>query len=174
MRAIARVTLVLVLIGVLGATTGAKASCGGPATEADALSRADVVFEGVASDGPIYGGQLADPIRFRVVEVIKGDSSAKEFLVNGGSQLVAGGLQTSSVALVVQAGEVWRIYASKYGLELLTSNCSGSRLLGHVSKQAFAIPEPRYHSIAILGLFVGLVVTMIGGYLVGRRLSSSS
>ena len=166
----------LILLAAIAAPSGALASCGGPATEADAFARADVVFEGAAQPGPGGGGQLADPIRFQVIRVLKGDPSSKQLLVNGGTQLVAGGIQTSSVALVVQAGEVWRIYATRDGLELAASECSGSLLLGHLSKYPAAIPEriPRHHSTAVFAVFAGIMVTMIGGYFVGRRLSSRS
>lgn len=123
------VTRLLLVAGVataalLAAVATAQASCISQ-TSAERRARADVIFDGVALDGPRATGVQ----RFRVGRYVKGRGPAV-VRVQTGHKVVDGTGSTTSVAIVVQKGQRWRIFARGSARRVLqTSVCDGSRRL---------------------------------------------
>jgi hypothetical protein len=108
-------------VGVLAST--AQASCI-PMTAAQQRARADVIFDGVALQGPTATGIQ----RFRVTRYLKG--RGPEFVrVNTWNVRRADGTGTvTSVSIIVKRGERWRIFAQGKPTQVLrTTVCDGSR-----------------------------------------------
>jgi len=121
--------LVLLLIASVIAVTvlaaAAQASCI-PTTAAQQRTRAAVIFDGVALEGPTATGVQ----RFRVSRYLKG-SGPHVVRVSTGHTKRAGGTGTiTSVSIDVKRGERWRIFARGSARKVLrTSVCDGSRRL---------------------------------------------
>jgi hypothetical protein len=118
----------LVLVGAvavaLAASTPAEASCiyQSPAQQ---RARADVIFVGVALEGPTRTGVQ----RFKVTRYLKSRGPAI-VRVQTGHKIVNGTGSTTSVAIVVRKGERWRIFARGSVRRIVqTSVCDGSRRL---------------------------------------------
>jgi hypothetical protein len=105
--------------------SAAQASCI-PMTAAQQRARADVIFNGLALEGPTATGIQ----RLRVTRYLKG-SGPRVVRVNTMSIRRADGSgSTTSVSLVVRAGQKWRIYGRGSARKVLrTSLCDGSRRL---------------------------------------------
>jgi hypothetical protein len=97
----------------------AFASCVAP-TEADAVAKADVIFEGVAQPGDLRAdGTLQTPARFSVLKYLKGD----------GPNVVSVADARGVDAMRIQSGEYWVIYGrGSAGGVIPTSPCFGSYL----------------------------------------------
>jgi hypothetical protein len=93
---------------------------------AELRARADVIFDGVALEGPTATGVQ----RFRVKRYVKG-SGPRIVKVNTGYVRRADGTGTiTSVSLVVRRGQAWRIFSRGSARRVLsTSVCDGSRRL---------------------------------------------
>ncbi len=111
-----------VLALVLPATS--SASCIGPLTGKQLERRADVIFVGMALEGPTATGIQ----RFRVGRYLKGTGAETAGVATGVVVRPDGTGSITSVSVNVQAGETWQIYATKRpGSEVLqTSECAGS------------------------------------------------
>jgi hypothetical protein len=122
-----RLAISLTTVGIAAAllASAAHASCV-PTTAAQQRARADVIFNGVALEGPTATGVQ----RFRVSRYLKG-SGPRIVRVNTGHVRRADGTGTiTSVSLNVSRGERWRIFARRSTRNvLLTSVCAGSRKL---------------------------------------------
>jgi hypothetical protein len=114
---------VLMVSGVLASS--AQASCI-PTTAAQQRARADVIFNGVALNGPTATGVQ----RFRVTRYLKG-SGPRIVRVNTGTiRRPDGSGSTTSVSLFVRRSERWRIFARGSARRVLQTNqCDGSRKL---------------------------------------------
>jgi hypothetical protein len=100
----------------------AYASCI-PMTPAQQRAQADIVFDGVALEGPTPTGIQ----RFRVTKYLKG-SGPQTVRVQTGNKMGASGTTITSVSLVVSRGEKWRIYGRGSARKVLSTNvCEGSR-----------------------------------------------
>ena len=119
-----------VVLPILALTTSAlvfaataRASCL-PATAAEQRARADVIFDGVALDGPTATGVQ----RFKVTRYRKGRGPAIARIQTGTIRRTDGTGSTTSVSLVVKRGERWRIFARGSARKVLQTNlCDGSR-----------------------------------------------
>lgn len=101
----------------------ARASCL-PATAGEQRARADVIFDGVALDGPTATGVQ----RFKVTQYRKGRGPAIVRVQTGTTRRADGTGSTTSVALFVKRGERWRIFGHGSARKILqTSICDGSR-----------------------------------------------
>lgn len=101
----------------------AQASCL-PSTPAQQRARADVVFDGVALEGPTATGVQ----RFRVTRYLKGRGPSIARVQTGTVRRADGTGSTTSIALYVRKGERWRIFAQGSPKRVLRSNlCDGSR-----------------------------------------------
>ena len=106
---------------VLAAT--AHASCV-PTTAREQRARADVIFDGVALEGPTETGVQ----RFRVTRYLKGYGPGIVRVNTGTIARADGSGSTSSVSLFVKRGERWRIFARGSARRILRTNlCDGSR-----------------------------------------------
>jgi hypothetical protein len=100
----------------------ARASCL-PTTPAEQRARAQVVFDGVALDGPTPTGVQ----RFRVVRYLKGRGATVVRVDTGTIRRADGSGTLTSVSVVAERGERWRIFARRTpGSGLRTSLCDGS------------------------------------------------
>jgi hypothetical protein len=120
--------LLLILVSLAACATltaAAQASCI-PMTGAQHRARADLIFNGVALEGPTATGIQ----RFRVTRFLKG-SGPRIVRVNTGTiRRPDGSGSTTSVSLFVKKGEKWRIFARGFARRVLQSNaCDGSRRL---------------------------------------------
>jgi hypothetical protein len=107
------------------AAAAAQASCI-YSTSAELRERADVIFDGVALEGPTATGVQ----RFKVVRYRKGRGPAIVRVQTGTIRRTDGTGSTTSVALYVKRGERWRIFARGKATRVLQSNyCDGSRRL---------------------------------------------
>jgi hypothetical protein len=114
---------ILTSIGVIAST--AQASCV-PMTAAEQRARADVIFNGVALQGPTSTGIQ----RFRVTRYLKGSGPRIVRVNTGNIRRPDGSGTTTSVSLVVRRGERWRIYGRGSARRVVRSNlCDGSRRL---------------------------------------------
>ena len=110
-----------VLMGLL--VSSASASCL-PMTAAQQRARADVIFDGIALDGPTASGVQ----RFRVGRYVKGKGPAVVRVQTGNVRRADGTGQVTSVSIIVAKGQRWRIYARGSAQRVLrTSVCDGSR-----------------------------------------------
>lgn len=104
-----------------------------PATDAERLAAANIVFEGLVVRG------LYSPARLKVLRYIKG-SGPRELSVETGSMKNRDGtITSSSVGIRPHPGETWLIYGlgTRKGA-VVTSSCAGSRRLSAQSP-----PSPR-------------------------------
>jgi hypothetical protein len=111
--------------GAAVAASTANASCL-PTTAAEQQARADVIFDGVALEGPTASGVQ----RFRVTRYRKGQGP-RVVRVNTGYVRRADGTGTiTSVSIVVRRGQRWRILGRGSARKVLQTNvCDGSRRL---------------------------------------------
>ncbi len=121
--------LVLLLIASVTAVTvlaaAAQASCI-PTTAAQQRTRAAVIFDGVALEGPTATGVQ----RFRVSRYLKGSGPHVVRLSTGHTKRADGTGTITSVSLDVRRGERWRIFARGSARKVLrSSDCDGSRKL---------------------------------------------
>ncbi len=116
---------VAVVLAALAASA-AQASCI-PTSAAQQRARADVIFDGVALEGPTPTGVQ----RFRVTRYLKGAGGPSIVRVDTGHVRRQDGTgTTTSVSLVVRRGERWRIFARGSARKILRSSvCDGSRRL---------------------------------------------
>src|SRR5437867_3289554 len=108
----------------LGLPAAASASCIGPLTGKQLEARADVIFVGVALDGPTETGIQ----RFQVDRYLKGAGPETAAVATGVVARPDGTGSTTSVSVDVKAGERWQVYATKRPESdvLETSECAGS------------------------------------------------
>jgi hypothetical protein len=100
-----------------------RASCIA-ATAAEQRARADVIFDGVALEGPTATGIQ----RFRVTRFLKGRGPDVVRVQTGTIRRPDGSGSTTSVSLFVKRGERWRIFARGSARRTLRTNvCDGSR-----------------------------------------------
>jgi len=122
-RLVLLLTASVIAVAVLAAA--AQASCV-PTTAAQQRARANVIFDGIALEGPTATGVQ----RFRVSRYIKG-SGPHVVRVSTGQTKRADSISTiTSVSLDVSRGERWRIFARGSARNVLRSSaCDGSRKL---------------------------------------------
>ena len=107
------------MIGV----SAAQASCVF-STAAEQRARAQVIFDGVALEGPTMTGVQ----RFRVSRYRKGTGPRIVRVQTGTIRRPDGTGSTTSVSLYVKRGERWRIFARGSASRILkTTLCDGSR-----------------------------------------------
>ncbi len=112
-----------VLLGVAGFSSAATASCL-PMKAAEQRARAQVIFDGVALDGPTATGIQ----RFRVTRYLKGTGPRVVRVSTGNVRHADGSGSVTSVSIVAKRGEHWRIFAQgKPQKVLVTNDCDGSR-----------------------------------------------
>ena len=117
--------LLLAKIGLLLFPASAFASCI-QMTPAQQAERADVIFDGIALEGPTSTGVQ----RFRVERYLKGSGTAAVGVTTGVTRRSDGTGSITSVSIEVAAGERWRIYGGRLsGSAVTTSSCDGSRKL---------------------------------------------
>jgi hypothetical protein len=103
----------------------AAASCV-PMTAAQQRARADVIFDGIALDGPTLSGLE----RFRVIRYRKGTGPRIVRLRTGRKRDPDGGGVVTSVSIDARRGEMWRIFARRLRHGVFeTTVCDGSRRL---------------------------------------------
>lgn len=122
---VTRASAIAVFAASLALASSAAASCI-QMTPTQQRARADVIFDGVALDGPTARGIE----RFRVVRYRKG-SGPRVIGVRTGRKLFPNGSgQTTSVSIDAARGQTWRIYARRTRRGLFETNvCDGSRRL---------------------------------------------
>jgi hypothetical protein len=107
------------------AASSAYASCI-QLTAAQKRAQADVIFNGVALEGPTATGVQ----RFRVVRYLKGRGPDVVRVNTGYVRRADGTGSITSVSLVVRRGQRWRIFAEGAPRKVLRTNvCIGSRRL---------------------------------------------
>lgn len=107
----------------------AQASCI-YSTPAELRARADLIFDGLALEGPTATGVQ----RFRVTRYRKGRGPTIVRVQTGTIRRADGSGTTTSIALYVRKGERWRIFARGSAKRVLQSNyCDGSQRLRHRS-----------------------------------------
>lgn len=117
------VALIAVVAGASLFASPGRASCI-TTTAGEQRARADVIFDGVALEGPTATGVQ----RFRVMRYRKGRGPAIVRVNTGTIRRADGSGSTSSVSLVVKRGERWRIFARGPVRKILQTNlCDGSR-----------------------------------------------
>lgn len=122
-----RCTSALIPVVVSGALLApvAQASCV-PFTAAQQRARANVIFEGVALEGPTQTGVQ----RFRVTRYLKNSGPRVVRVKTGTTERADGTGMTTSVSLYVKRGDRWRIFARGSVRKVMTSGlCDGSRKL---------------------------------------------
>jgi hypothetical protein len=103
----------------------ARASCV-PTTAVEQRARADVIFDGVALEGPTATGVQ----RFKVTRFRKGRGPDIVRVQTGTVHRADGSGVSSSVSLFVKRGQRWRIFARGAAWKILRTNvCDGSRRL---------------------------------------------
>jgi len=103
----------------------AAASCV-PMAAAQQRARAQIIFNGVALDGPTATGIE----RFRVIRYLKGKGPKIVRLSTGRKRYPGGGGVTTSVSIDATRGQTWRIYARPLRPGIFqTTVCDGSRRL---------------------------------------------
>ena len=113
----------LIAAAVLAST--ASASCI-RMTPAEQRARADVIFDGVALEGPTSTGIQ----RFRVSRYLKSRGPTVVRVNTGNVRRADGSGTVTSVSIVVKRGERWRIFAQGSPRRVVrTSMCDGSRKL---------------------------------------------
>ena len=122
----ARVLIFSVVLVTLVLAQPAAASCV-PMTAAQQRARAQIIFNGVALDGPTATGIE----RFRVIRYLKGKGPRIVRVSTGRKRYPGGGGVTTSVSIDARRGETWRIYARRLRPGIFqTTVCDGSRRLG--------------------------------------------
>jgi hypothetical protein len=112
------------VVAFAAVTSIAYASCM-PMTAAQQRAQADVIFDGVALEGPTATGIQ----RFRVTRYLKG-SGPTVVRVSTGYKRGSNGTSTTSVSIVVRRGQKWRIFGIGSARKVLGTNvCLGSRKL---------------------------------------------
>ena len=110
-------------VGGVVFASAADASCV-PMSPAEQRARADVIFDGVALEGPTPTGVQ----RFRVSRYLKGRGPKVVRVSTGVVRRADGSGSITSVSIVVARGERWRILARGSARKVLrTSVCDGSR-----------------------------------------------
>jgi hypothetical protein len=95
-------------------------------TAAEQRARAQVIFDGVAVEGPTATGVQ----RFRVSRYLKGDGPKVVRVDTGFKRRADGTGSITSVSLHVRRGERWRILGKGSARTVVRSNvCDGSRKL---------------------------------------------
>jgi hypothetical protein len=112
------------LVGALILAAAARASCI-PATKAEQRARAEVIFEGVALEGPTPSGRQ----QFRVDRYLKGSGAELVAVATGVTRNADGTGSVTSVSVSVAAGERWRIFGRVTERAVETSICAGSTRL---------------------------------------------
>jgi hypothetical protein len=114
---IAAVSAASVLVGAAGASC-LKISV------SEQRARADVIFDGVALEGPTATGVQ----RFRVTRYRKGRGPRVVRVQTGTIRRADGTGMTTSISLHVERGERWRIFGLGSARKVLRTNlCAGSR-----------------------------------------------
>ena len=91
---------------------------------AEKRARADVIFDGVALEGPTATGVQ----RFRVTRYLKGRGPSIVRVATGTIRRADGSGSVTSVSVVAKRGQRWRIFARGSPRKVLrTSICDGSR-----------------------------------------------
>lgn len=91
---------------------------------AEQRARADVIFDGVALEGPTATGVQ----RFRVTRFLKGRGPGVVRVQTGTIRRADGSGTSTSVSLFVKRGQRWRIFARGSAQKVLQTNqCAGSR-----------------------------------------------
>ena len=112
-----------VFVTAIGSGSAAIASCL-PTTGAQQRSRAQLIFDGTALDGPTATGVQ----RFRVIRYLKGTGPKVVRVSTGNVRRADGTGAVTSVSIVAKRGENWRIFArGKPTKVLVTTVCDGSR-----------------------------------------------
>jgi hypothetical protein len=120
-----RTVLLSSLFAGLVLAASAEASCV-PMTAAQQRARADIIFDGVALDGPTSSGIE----RFRVIRYRKGTGPRIVRLRTGRRLFPDGSGTTTSVSIDAAQGERWRIFARRLRRGVYETNvCDGSRRL---------------------------------------------
>jgi hypothetical protein len=137
-----RLWMTAVLLGTVSAVVlpaTSSASCIGPLTAKQYEKRADVIFIGVALEGPTSTGIQ----RFRVERYLKGTGPETARVSTGVEARSDGTGMTTSVSVDVSEGERWQIYArSRPGSEVLETNqCDGSGKLASGGGEATPIQD---------------------------------
>jgi hypothetical protein len=116
---------VLILTLALGAAFPAVAAASCIAmTPAEQRARANVIFEGVALEGPTATGVQ----RFRVRRYLKGAGPKVLRVATGEVRRADGSGTVTSVSIHVERGERWRIFARGSVRRVLHTNvCDGSK-----------------------------------------------
>ena len=119
-RALAFIAVVIATSALAGT---ARASCI-KMTAAEQRAGADVIFDGVALEGPTATGVQ----RFRVTRYLKGRGPGVVRVQTGTTRRADGSGTTTSISLVVKRGQRWRIFARGSARKVLQTNqCAGSR-----------------------------------------------
>ena len=117
------ISLTAALIAITVLASAAHASCI-PTTAAQQRARADVVFEGIALEGPTATGVQ----RFRVSRYLKGSGPRVVRVSTGHIRRADGTGMITSVSIDVRRGDRWRIFGRGSARQVLrTSSCDGSR-----------------------------------------------
>lgn len=117
------IAAVAALVTAALSTSAAYASCL-PTTATEQRARADVIFDGIAIDGPTATGVQ----RFRVIRYVKGGGPRVVRVSTGTIRRADGSGSVTSVSILVERGERWRIFAEGSPRKVLrTSVCAGSR-----------------------------------------------
>ena len=95
-------------------------------TEQQLRARAQVIFVGVALDGPTTAdGFLVSPARFRVLRYLKSRGPRIVRVTTGVSRSYG---YLSAASVFAKAGERWRVYGRRNATgTVVTAPCSGSR-----------------------------------------------
>ena len=116
-------SLIALVATALVLTATASASCIF-ATGAQQRAGADVIFDGIALEGPSATGVQ----RFKVSRYLKGRGPKVVRVQTGTIQRADGTGSTTSVSLFVNRGQRWRIFAQGNARKTLQTNlCAGSR-----------------------------------------------
>lgn len=120
-----RVLCISIVLVSLVLAQPAAASCVAM-TAAQKRARADIIFVGVALDGPTTSGIE----RFRATRFLKGNARRIVRLSTLRKIYPGGGGVTTSVSINAKPGETWRIYARRLRPGIFrTTVCDGSRRL---------------------------------------------
>jgi hypothetical protein len=114
---------VIAIAGSLFFAVAAQASCL-PISPAEQRARADVIFDGVALEGPTATGVQ----RFRVNRYLKGRGPRIVRVATGNIRRADGSRSVTSVSIIAARGQRWRIFARGSARKVLRSTvCDGSR-----------------------------------------------
>lgn len=119
-----RIFLVLTIVAMAGAFTGAALASCIPMTAAEQRAQASVIFDGVALDSATATGVQ----RFRVQRYLKGSGPAIVRVATGVTRRADGTGTITSVSIVVSRGQRWVIFGRGSARKVVTTNnCIGSR-----------------------------------------------